>query len=50
MHYGKLAEMRGRVVLQQEMMSVKTMKGWWEVERKATEADRDVMLRQVDSW
>jgi hypothetical protein len=26
MHHDKLAEMKGRVVLQQEMMSVKTMK------------------------
>ena len=46
----KLAEMRSRVVVQQEMMAAKTMKEWWEVERKATEVDRNVMLRQLEGW
>jgi hypothetical protein len=46
----KLAEMRSRVVVQQEMMAAKTMEERWEVERRAAEVDRDVMLRQLEGW
>ena len=46
----KLAKMRSRVVVQQEMMAAKTMEERWEVERKAAEVDRNVMLRQLEGW
>ena len=45
----KLADVRSRVVVQQEMMAAKTMEERWEVERKAAEVDRNVM-RQLEGW
>ena len=46
----KLADVRSRVVVQQEMMAAKTMKEGWEVERKAAEVDGNMMLRQLEGW